>query len=94
MYFFYRIVTAVGMILLAPYYAMRGWNRGEPWRTLRERLGSLPRDIILRATASVAPKGAAPGAIWIHAVSVSPDGTRVAAADMAGEVQIWALPGK
>lgn len=31
---------------------------------------------------------------WIHAVSVSPDGTRLAAADMAGEVQIWALPGK
>ena len=70
MYFFYRIVTAVGMILLAPYYAMRGWNRGEPWRTLRERLGSVPRDITLRATASAAPKGAAPGAIWIHAVSV------------------------
>jgi len=28
---------------------------------------------------------------WIHAVSVSPDGKRVAGADMAGQVQIWAL---
>jgi 3-deoxy-D-manno-octulosonic-acid transferase len=70
MYFFYRIVTAVGMILLAPYYALRGWHRGEPWRTLRERLGILPRDITLRATASLASEGAAAGAIWIHAVSV------------------------
>jgi WD40 repeat protein len=28
---------------------------------------------------------------WIHAVSVSPDGRRLAAADMAGQVQVWAL---
>jgi WD40 repeat protein len=31
---------------------------------------------------------------WIHAVSVSPDGKWLAAADMAGQVQIWALQGK
>jgi 3-deoxy-D-manno-octulosonic-acid transferase len=70
MYFFYRILTAAGMFLLAPYYALRGWRRGEPSRALRERLGSLPRDITLRATASASAGGAAPGAIWIHAVSV------------------------
>ena len=28
---------------------------------------------------------------WIHAVSVSPDGRWLAAGDMAGQVQIWAL---
>jgi WD40 repeat protein len=28
---------------------------------------------------------------WIHAVAVSPDGRWLAAADMAGQVQIWAL---
>lgn len=28
---------------------------------------------------------------WIHAASVSPDGRWLAAADMAGQVQIWAL---
>lgn len=31
---------------------------------------------------------------WIHAVSVSPDGRYLAAADMAGQVQIYALHGK
>ncbi len=31
---------------------------------------------------------------WIHAVSVSSDGRRLAAADMAGQVHIWALDGK
>jgi 3-deoxy-D-manno-octulosonic-acid transferase len=70
MYFFYRILTAAGMFLLAPYYALRGWRRGEPSRALRERLGSLPRDITLRATASASAGRGASGAIWIHAVSV------------------------
>ncbi len=30
---------------------------------------------------------------WIHAVSFSPDGHWLAAADMAGAVQVWSLPG-
>ena len=29
---------------------------------------------------------------WFHAVAVSPDGRRIAAADMAGQVQVWASP--
>ena len=70
MYFFYRILTAAGMFLLAPYYALRGWRRGEPPSALRERLGSVPPDIIARAAASRVADGSAPGAIWIHAVSV------------------------
>src|SRR3984885_5940008 len=57
MYFFYRILTAAGMFFLAPYYALRGWRRGEPLSALGERLGG------------VLPVSA-PGAIWIHAVSV------------------------
>ena len=28
---------------------------------------------------------------WIHAISISPDGRRLAAADMAGQVQVWSL---
>jgi len=64
MYFFYRVLTAVGMFLLVPYYALRGWRRGEPSRALRERLGNLPPEIIPRAEV------AAPRPIWIHAVSV------------------------
>ncbi len=72
MYFFYRILTAAGMFLLAPYFALRGWRAGEPTRALRERLGSLPPEIVARAAgACVATATAAnKGPIWIHAVSV------------------------
>ena len=70
MYFFYRILTAAGMLLLAPYYALRGWRRGEPASALRERMGSVPPEMVARATVSRATDGSASGAIWIHAVSV------------------------
>ena len=67
MYFLYRILTAVGMFVLAPYFALRGWRRGEPSSALRERLGIIPADIASKAAAAAADHG---GAIWIHAVSV------------------------
>lgn len=70
MYFFYRILTAAGMLVLAPYYALRGWRRGEPSSALGERFGSVPPEIAARANASRSAQGPAPGAIWIHAVSV------------------------
>jgi 3-deoxy-D-manno-octulosonic-acid transferase len=73
MYFFYRILTAVGMLVIAPYYALRGWRRGEPAQTLRERFGRLDPELAERAAASAtAPEHGAckAGAIWIHAVSV------------------------
>jgi len=66
MYFLYRILTAAGMFVLAPYYALRGWRRGESFAALRQRLGSLPLEIIDRAETS-APYGSP---VWIHAVSV------------------------
>ncbi|HXX19917.1 MAG TPA: 3-deoxy-D-manno-octulosonic acid transferase [Candidatus Acidoferrum sp.] len=68
MYFLYRVATAIAMIFLAPYYALRGWRRGEPSSTLRERLGGLPQEIAAHAAASALGQKA--GAIWIHAVSV------------------------
>jgi 3-deoxy-D-manno-octulosonic-acid transferase len=70
MYFFYRILTAAGMFFLAPYYALRGWRRGEPSSALWERLGSVPPEVISRAASSRAAVGSGQGAIWIHAVSV------------------------
>jgi 3-deoxy-D-manno-octulosonic-acid transferase len=70
MYFFYRILTAAGMFLLAPYFALRGWRAGEPSSALRERLGSLPAEIAVGATAAAAMSAANHGPIWIHAVSV------------------------
>lgn len=55
------------MLFLAPYYALRGWRRGEPAQAFRDRLGSLSAE--MRARASQAA-GSSANAIWIHAVSV------------------------
>jgi 3-deoxy-D-manno-octulosonic-acid transferase len=63
MYLLYRILTAVGMLWIGPYYAWRGWRRGEPAPTLWERFGGVPAEIARRARSSNC-------AIWIHAVSV------------------------
>ncbi|MGH9560709.1 MAG: glycosyltransferase N-terminal domain-containing protein, partial [Terracidiphilus sp.] len=63
MYLLYRMFTALGMLFLAPYYAWRGWRRGEPATTVWERFGGVPASIRARAAS-------ARGAIWIHAVSV------------------------
>jgi 3-deoxy-D-manno-octulosonic-acid transferase len=72
MYFLYRIVTAVGMFVLAPYFALRSWRHGERPGALRERLGILPAAITdaanSAASAEIGYQRA--GAIWIHAVSV------------------------
>jgi 3-deoxy-D-manno-octulosonic-acid transferase len=78
MYFLYRIITAAGMFVLAPYFALRGWRRGEPGMALRERLGILPPEILNRARLGATPgsgRAAATDepkaeAIWVHAVSV------------------------
>ncbi len=71
MYFLYRMLSAAGMLVLAPYYALRGWRRGEPARTLRQRLGILPPHIEVRAPDSTGSgDNSEGGAIWIHAVSV------------------------
>jgi 3-deoxy-D-manno-octulosonic-acid transferase len=73
MYFLYRIITAVGMFVLAPYFALRGWRRSEHSGALRERLGILPTSFADNPSSAAdhesdaTPKG---GAIWIHAVSV------------------------
>jgi len=62
MYFIYRILTAISVVFLAPYYALRAWRRGEAF-ALGERLGRLPSEMGGRR-----PTGRS--AIWIHAVSV------------------------
>jgi 3-deoxy-D-manno-octulosonic-acid transferase len=71
MYFLYRILTAAGMLFLAPYYALRGWRRGEPARAFFERLGIVPPEIVAaREGVRTADRGQQPSSIWIHAVSV------------------------
>jgi 3-deoxy-D-manno-octulosonic-acid transferase len=77
MYFFYRVLTALSMLVLAPYYALRGWRRGQDSRALRQRFGGLPPEITARTDAGAKTgttdgegAGSKFGAIWIHAVSV------------------------
>jgi 3-deoxy-D-manno-octulosonic-acid transferase len=63
MYLLYSLVTAVGMILLLPYFLVRGLGTGKYFHNLRERLGALPCAVLSAASG-------ADGAIWLHAVSV------------------------
>ncbi|MGH9714277.1 MAG: 3-deoxy-D-manno-octulosonic acid transferase [Candidatus Acidiferrales bacterium] len=75
MYFLYRVLTAVGMLVLAPYFALRGWRRGAPWSALLERLGTLPPEISSPGASSQQDGAAStaasqPGPVWVHAVSV------------------------
>ena len=59
------------MLFLAPYYALRGWRRGELARAFFERLGSVPAAMVsARAGVGTSDREQQPSAIWIHAVSV------------------------
>lgn len=62
MYFLYSVVTAVGMVLLAPYFVLQGLRRGKYLWNARERMGYLP-DTLARG---IQPHTS----IWVHAVSV------------------------
>jgi len=64
MYFVYRIMTAASMLLLAPYFELRGWRRGVGARVWRERMGELPPEI------TAARSSGNGGSVWVHAVSV------------------------
>ena len=64
MYFLYSVITATGLILLAPYFLLRGLRRGKNLRNLPARLGlRFPPELAETAAGSH-------GSIWLHAVSV------------------------
>ena len=73
MYRLYSILFSIGFVLMTPYYLWRHRGRKE-LRGWRERLGHLP----------AAFRQDAPGAIWIHAVSV---GETLAVAWLVKELQ-------
>jgi 3-deoxy-D-manno-octulosonic-acid transferase len=74
MYFLYSVAISAGLIVLAPYFLVRGLRRGKNLRNLPERLG-------LRFPPELARAGAdSQGGIWLHAVSV---GEVLAAAPLA-----------
>ena len=62
MYFLYSAMTAIVMVLLAPYFALQRLWRGKHLGNVSERMGYLPD-----ALARNAPPRAS---IWVHAVSV------------------------
>ena len=62
MYFLYSTLMAAGMVLLAPYFILRGFQHGKFLESFRERMGRLPAEL-----------GTGSGSrdtIWVHAVSV------------------------
>jgi 3-deoxy-D-manno-octulosonic-acid transferase len=63
MYLLYSLLTAIGMILLLPYFLVRGLGSGKYFHNLSERLGKLPCAVLSAASG-------ARGSIWVHAVSV------------------------
>ena len=63
MYFLYSVLTATGILLLTPYFAVRSFRTAKYRRNLRERFGYVPAEVAARASQ-------AEGSIWIHAVSV------------------------
>ncbi|MGA8230419.1 MAG: glycosyltransferase N-terminal domain-containing protein, partial [Candidatus Acidiferrales bacterium] len=63
MYFLYSLLSAAAMVLLSPYFLVQGLRKKKYLTNLRERFGRLPAEVASRAAG-------APGAIWIHAVSV------------------------
>lgn len=66
MYLLYSLLTAAGMVLLSPYFLIRGLMRGRDLSNIPERLGwKFPHS--LRGISVV---GANSKSIWIHAVSV------------------------
>jgi 3-deoxy-D-manno-octulosonic-acid transferase len=66
MYTLYSLLTAVGMVLLSPYFLIRGLMHGKYLDNIPERLGwKFPPEL-----RRVALSGLKAKSIWIHAVSV------------------------
>ncbi|MGH9774617.1 MAG: 3-deoxy-D-manno-octulosonic acid transferase [Candidatus Acidiferrales bacterium] len=65
------------MVLVSPYFLVRGARQGKYLRNLPERLGRIAPEIRARAASSV-------GGIWLHAVSV---GEVMAAQDLVRELK-------
>ena len=66
MYALYSLLTAAGMLLLSPYFLLRGLAQGKYLGNIPERLGwKFPRELRAGGSPSARDK-----TIWIHAVSV------------------------
>jgi len=77
MYFLYSLLTAMGMVLLLPYFFVKGLRQGKYVHNLRERMGFLPPGFPRTPPGTVGP-------VWIHAVSV---GEAIAALPLARKLK-------
>lgn len=78
MYWIYRLLTAASMLVVAPYFALRGRRRGDAPGAWRQRMGEIPAEI------EAFGRGGGSGAVWIHAVSV---GEVLAAAPLVAAIK-------
>jgi 3-deoxy-D-manno-octulosonic-acid transferase len=76
MHFLYSLLTALGLLLLSPYFLVKGLRQGKYLHNLGERLGRVPDPV--RAAAGRGPT------LWLHAVSV---GEVLAAVPLARRLQ-------
>ena len=73
MYFLYSLLLGAALLLLSPYFLLKGLRRNKYLHSLRARLGAVPDGARAPGSGQPAPRssaGAAPGAVWLHAVSV------------------------
>ncbi len=80
MYHLYTWMLAAALVLLSPYFLLRGLRQQKYLHSLRARMGRVP-DIVRQA---------GPGAVWVHAVSV---GEVLAVAPLLKELRAR-LPGR
>src|SRR3990172_635498 len=59
MYFLYSVLLGAALALLSPYFLLKGLRQNKYLHSLGARLGAVPAPA----------RGAAPGAVWVHAVS-------------------------
>ncbi|HLX00028.1 MAG TPA: 3-deoxy-D-manno-octulosonic acid transferase [Candidatus Acidoferrales bacterium] len=75
MYFTYSFLMALGALVAAPYFFIKGLRSGKYLSNLSERFGKVPPELTLKSS----------GCIWIHAVSV---GEVLAALPLAKRLKI------
>jgi 3-deoxy-D-manno-octulosonic-acid transferase len=63
MYLLYSLLATAAMVVLLPYFFLKGVRSGKYFHNLRERFGRLPQRVVNAARGSE-------GTIWVHAVSV------------------------
>ena len=68
MYFLYSVLLGAALALLSPYFLLKGLRQNKYLHSLGGRLGAVPEGA--RQPAPRSSAGAAPGAVWVHAVSV------------------------